>query len=250
MALHSWLGLALVVMLVIRSLSFRYTYGLRRFNGPLLASFTDAWRLIYNYRAIGKPYIDLHNRWGDVVRVGPNALSFRNPQAIRDIFGAGKNWGKVRIIRLRLSSGIPAKLLTSFKSDYYFVNAAVSKGECAHTLFSSTDPTWHKNVRRAMNPFFTQTAVSSYEPFIERTIQVFITELDLRFVDKDGSQGVIDFHTWLSFFTFDAISDLTYSQRHGFISRAEDVHGIIGWVAKFVQYSFVVSLFLVSVFIQ
>ena len=138
----------------------------------------------------------------------------------------------------------------SFKSDYYFVNAAVSKGECAHTLFSSTDPTWHKNVRRAMNPFFTRTAVFSYEPFIERTIQAFTTELDHRFVDKGGSQGVIDFHTWLPFFTFDVISDLTYSQRHGFISRAEDVYGIIGWVAKFLQYGSVVSSFLVPVSIQ
>lgn len=208
-------------MLAIRFLSFRYTYGLSRFNGPLLASFTDTWRLLYNYRAIGKPYIDIHDRWGDVVRVGPNALSFRDPQAIRDIFGAGKNWDKVRTIRLRLLSGVPASVLTDtdlFKSDYYFVNAAVSKGKCAHTLFSSTDPTWHKNVRRAMNPFFTRTAVFSYDPFIERTIQAFTTELDRRFVDKDGSQGVIDFHTWLPFFTFDVISDSTYSKRHGFIS--------------------------------
>ena len=104
MALHSWLGLGLIVVLVIRTLSFRYTYGLCRFKGPLLASFTDAWRLVYNYRAIGKPYIDLHDRWGDIVRVGPNALSFRDPQAIRDIFGAGKNWGKVRTIGLGLSN--------------------------------------------------------------------------------------------------------------------------------------------------
>ena len=253
MAVHSWLGPTLIIMLAIRFLSFRYTYGLRRFKGPLLASFTDAWRSFYNYQSIGKPYVDLHNRWGDVVRVGPNALSFRDPRAIRDIFGAGKNWGKVRTLPLCLLSGVSAKILTdtaSFKSDFYFVNAAVSRGECAHTLFSSIDPTWHKNVRRAMNPFFTRTAVLSYEPFVERTIQVFTTELDHRFVDKDGSQGVIDFNRWLHYFAFDVISDLTYSKRHGFISRAEDVHGILGWVLEFVQYGFVVSSLLVLASIQ
>ena len=253
MALHSWLGLGLIVMLVIRSLSFRYTYGLRRFNGPLLASFTDAWRLFYNYRNTGIPFKDLHDRWGKVVRVGPNALSFQDPQAMRDIFGAGKNWNKVRTTRVRLLNGGPVEHLTdviSFKSDLYFVNAAVSKGKCAHTLFSSTDPTWHKNVRRAMNPFFTRTAVLTYEPFVERTIQAFLTEIDHRFADKGGSQGVIDFHTWLSFFTFDVISDLTYSKRHGFISQAKDIHGIIAWVADFVQYGFVVSLLLVLVFLS
>ena len=174
--MYSSLGLALITMLAIRILSFRYTYGLRHFKGPVLASFTDAWRFFYNYRAIGKPYIDLHDRWGDVVRVGPNALSFRDPQAISDIFGAGKNWIKVCTLRSYLLSGASAKFLTdaaSFKSDFYFVNAAVSKGKCAHTLFSSTDPTWHKNVRKAMNAFFTRTAVLSYETFVERTIQVF-----------------------------------------------------------------------------
>ena len=253
MALHSWLGLGLIVTLVIKFFSFRYTYGLRRFNGPLLASFTDAWRSFYNYRTTGIPFRDLHDRWGKIVRVGPNALSFQDPQAMRDIFGAGKNWNKVRTTRVRSLNGVPVEGLTaaiSFKSDMYFVNAPVSKGKCAHTLFSSTDPTWHKNVRRAMNPFFTRTAVSSYEPFVERTIQAFLTEIDHRFADKGGSQGVIDFHTWLSFFTFDVISDLTYSKRHGFISQAKDMYGIIAWVANFVQYSFVVSLFLVLVFLS
>ena len=131
------------------------------------------------------------------------------------------------------------------KSDVYFVNASVAKGEYAHTLFSSTDPIWHKNVRRATNNFFTQSAVLAYEPFVERTIQTFVTELDNRFVDKHehGPEGIIDFHTWLSFFTFDVISDLTYSERHGFISRGEDVYGIIGWVAAHLKYGFIVSFF-------
>ena len=101
-----------------------------------------------------------------------------------------------------------------------------------------------------MNPFFTQTAVLGYETFVEETIQVFTTELDHRFVDKDGSQGVIDFDTWLHYFAFDVISDLTYSKRHGFLSRAEDVRGIIGWVIAFAQYGFVVSSFLVLAFIR
>lgn len=252
-ALHPWLGLAFIVILVIRLVSFRYSYGLRRFNGPLLASFTDAWRSFYNYRTTGVPFKDVHDRWGKVVRVGPNVLSFQDPQAMRDIFGAGKNWNKVCTTRLRLLNGVVVEGLTdaiSFKSDFYFVNAAVSKGKCAHTLFSSTDPTWHKNVRRAMNPFFTRTAVLTYEPFVERTIQAFLTEIDHRFADKGGSQGVIDFPAWLSYFTFDVISDLTYSKRHGFISQGKDMYGINAWVANFIQYSFVVSLSIVLVFLS
>ena len=95
MALHSWLLPFVLVVLAVRFLSFRYIYGLHRFKGPLLASFTDAWRFAYHFQRQGIPYRDLHDRFGDIVRVGPNVLSFRDPQAIREIFGAGVNWGKV-----------------------------------------------------------------------------------------------------------------------------------------------------------
>lgn len=230
MSFSLWLGFALVVTVGTRFLSSRYIYGLRRFNGPFLASFTNAWRFCYNWRNTKVPYKDLHDRYGDIVRIGPNALSFRDPQAIRDIYGAGKNWDK---------------------SEVYSVNASVARGRSAHTLFSSTDPTWHRHVRRAMNNFFTQTAVLAYEPFVERTIEVFVTEMDNRFVNKHGIEGNIDFHTWMSYFTFDVISDLTYSKRHGFISRGEDVYGIIGWVADFLSYGFVVGQMpLVDIFLR
>lgn len=102
MALRSWISLALVLTVGIRFLYSRYICGLRRFKGPLLASFTDAWRFSYNCRHTGIPLRDLHDRFGDIVRIGPNVLSFRDPQAIRDIFGAGKNWSKVRTIHVRL----------------------------------------------------------------------------------------------------------------------------------------------------
>lgn len=111
MTFRSWLGLALFVTVAIRFLSFRYTYGLRRFKGPLLASFTNAWKMFYCWRNTEIPLRDLHDRYGDVVRTGPNALSFRDPQAIRDIFGAGKNWAKVRTIQARWLNGVPTRIL-------------------------------------------------------------------------------------------------------------------------------------------
>lgn len=37
----------------------------------------------------------IHEKYGDVVRTAPNVLSFRQPQAIKDIYGAGKHYKKV-----------------------------------------------------------------------------------------------------------------------------------------------------------
>ena len=129
----------------------------------------------------------------------------------------------------------------SLKSGFYTISESINNGRSTPTLFSSTDMTWHKNVRKAVNQFFTQTAVLTYEPFVERTIGMFVKEMDNRFAGKQGAEGIIDLHTWLSFFAFDVMSDLTYSKHHGFISQGEDVHSIIHWVSNFLEYGWVVS---------
>ena len=243
--LTQWFSLALLAV-VIRFVSFRYVYGVQKFKGPLLASFTDFWRLLHAYRNNLFPSRHLHEEYGDVVRVGPNALCFRDPQAIRDIFGAGKNWEKVfQSPRSRSKLHLLTKSLCS-KSGLYAPSAPVSRGEWAHTLFSSPDQTWHRNVRRAMNPFFSQTTVTTYEPLVESTVEPFLAELENRFANKDGDEGCVDVFTWMTYFTFDVMSDMTYSQRHGFIARGEDVYGIIGWVEKFLAYGFWVSPVLFS----
>lgn len=64
--------------------------GLNKFPGPFLASLTDFWKVLYarkNSTKENSVYVDLHEDYGDVVRIGPNGLSFADPQAIMDIYG-------------------------------------------------------------------------------------------------------------------------------------------------------------------
>ena len=85
-------------VLIAHLISLRYQYGLSKFGGPFLASFTNFWRMCHAYANNDKaPMVDLHKKYGDVVRVGPNVLSFAQPEAIKDIYGPGKVWRKVRI---------------------------------------------------------------------------------------------------------------------------------------------------------
>ncbi len=118
----------------------------------------------------------------------------------------------------------------------------MARGKWAHTLFSSADQTWHRNVRRAMSGFFTTTTVATFEPLTDSTIEVFLDELETRFGPKDagGLGKPFEALKWLSYFAFDVMSDMTYSQRHGFVKKGKDVSGIIGWVEKFLDYGFVV----------
>ena len=112
---EAWVA-GLVVVAVTRLLYFRYKNGFSKHKGPFLASFTDMWRLLYAYwKEDQAPMLDVHEKYGDVVRLGPNMFSFAKPEAIKDIYGAGKAWDKVCYVFACTSDGrlcLPTSSLT------------------------------------------------------------------------------------------------------------------------------------------
>lgn len=62
-----------------------------------------------------------------------------------------------------------------------------------------------------------------YEPFVDEVTKVFLDQTDRLFAAGDKN---CNFAEWLQFFAFDVIGQITYSKRHGFIDRAEDVDGM------------------------
>jgi hypothetical protein len=87
------LAIALIAYLVRN----RFNRGLNKYPGPFLASLTNWWRFwdVYKRRA-EITQMKLHAQCGDVVRLGPNALSFSNPKALKTIYGLNKGFTKVR----------------------------------------------------------------------------------------------------------------------------------------------------------
>lgn len=74
----------------------RYQKGLSKYPGPFLASITDWWRFYDVYkRRPERTHRRLHEKHGAVVRLGPNALSFSDPKALRTIYGLNKGFIKV-----------------------------------------------------------------------------------------------------------------------------------------------------------
>lgn len=74
----------------------RYHNGLNKYPGPFMASLTDWWRFIdvWNRRP-ERTHIRLHEKYGGVVRLGPNTLSFADPAALKAIYGLNKGYVKV-----------------------------------------------------------------------------------------------------------------------------------------------------------
>lgn len=84
---------AVVIAYLARNYNNR---GLNRYPGPTLAKFTNLWRFL---DVLGRrpdiTQLELHRKHGNVVRLGPNVLSFSSPRALKTIYGLNKGFTKV-----------------------------------------------------------------------------------------------------------------------------------------------------------
>lgn len=92
---HYW-HLVLPVFAIAYLASNYFNKGLHRYPGPALARVSDVWRFVdvWNRRP-DITHVKLHRRHGDIVRLGPNTLSFSDPAAIKTIYGLNKGFVKV-----------------------------------------------------------------------------------------------------------------------------------------------------------
>ncbi|KAI1356133.1 cytochrome P450 [Xylaria sp. FL0043] len=206
-------ALGVVLITVAWLIRNRFHNGLNKYPGPFIASLTDLWRL---YEVWGRQFEvtnrKLHDKYGDVVRLGPNTLSFADPKALKTIYGLNKGF---------------------IKSDFYIVQQGVSKGRGLATLFSTTDNNFHAQLRRCVNSAFSMSALVQYEPFVNNTIKLFFEQTERLYVNNPEG---CDFVRWLQFYAFDVIGEVTYSKRHGFLERNEDVDGIVSYLGNLFLY--------------
>jgi len=77
------------------------------------------------------------------------------------------------------------------------------------------------------------SSLVQYEPFVDRTTEVFLDQTQRHFASKNA---VCDFAQWLQFYAFDVIGEMTYSKRHGFVDRVEDVDGMVSYLGRLFSY--------------
>jgi hypothetical protein len=83
--------------LVVSTTSYRLSpfHPLAKYPGPVLARISRLWAA--KQSSSGKQHLtndELHKRYGDVIRTGPNHLHFRDADAIPVVMGARNQWHK------------------------------------------------------------------------------------------------------------------------------------------------------------
>ncbi|UPK95858.1 hypothetical protein LCI18_006793 [Fusarium solani-melongenae] len=206
----------LLAGILLRLLVNKYGQGLNKVPGPWLAGFTDLWRLfIVRGRRAQEVHIELHKKYGPMVRLGPRAVSVADPEAIKIIYSPSSGYSK---------------------SAFYPVQQALAKGNRLETMFNTANDRYHARLRRSVSNAYAMSTLVAFEPFVDSTSTEFLKQLKLRFADRPGDEGICDFGAWLQYYAFDVIGELTFSKRLGFVETGRDVDNIIRDLEGFLNY--------------
>ncbi|KAL3479193.1 cytochrome P450 [Aspergillus californicus] len=169
--------------------TYAYLYWLHplsKYPGPPLAAVSELWYAsAWTGGFWNRKMYEAHQRYGDIVRIAPNELSFATAQAFRDIYGA------------------PSKTRKLFpKSDRFYDNGHPN---IAFVL----DPEEHARQHRMFAPQFRPSAVRTQEPIVHAHVDSWVHQIAAR--GRDGTIP-LDMSKWFEWLTFDIIGELTFGE--------------------------------------
>ncbi|KAF9443752.1 cytochrome P450 [Macrolepiota fuliginosa MF-IS2] len=156
---------------------------LAQYPGPVLCKVSKIyWAIITRSGQQHKLLVTLHERYGDIVRIGPNEVSIINPSAIDPLMGSSGQ-PKGQFWEGRLPESAPARNLVGVRD----------KKE--HTRRRKT---W----LRALNP----TALKHYEGVLVARTQQMVELL------SEKIPGPVDMSEWIGYYAFDVMGDVVFGE--------------------------------------
>ncbi|KAI0265868.1 high nitrogen upregulated cytochrome P450 monooxygenase 2 [Gloeopeniophorella convolvens] len=173
------------------------------YPGPLLARTSKIWGAVLSARGtMHTCYKDLHDRYGDVVRVGPNELSIRDASIIPAILGPG---------------GLPKGPFWANRSE-------------PDSLILIRDPMAHARARKPWERAFAPRALKEYDMIIAKRARELVQHLDGIVRQAATSEkkltAALDINTWLGYFTVDFMGDMAFGGAFEFMADRADKQGI------------------------
>lgn len=157
---------------------------LSQFPGPVWARFTNLPRV--RWLQTGRSHdihMDLHDKYGTFVRLGPNMISISDPNALPTVYPSRPGVKKVCQFLIKLSLMV-AYLLNTGKGNFYrALTPFVGKGDPLPLVFNTRDEAFHRVFRRPIAPLYTTANVLTYESTVDRVLNLLIAQLDTRFAE-------------------------------------------------------------------
>ncbi|KAI0876236.1 averantin oxidoreductase [Hypoxylon argillaceum] len=164
-----------------------WLHPLAKYPGPRLAAASPLWMILsYFHGRTPTDLLKLHNKYGPVVRTGPNDLSFINPMQWREIYGY-KSRGEVEFAR----------------DPRYF------SGLGNDPIIFTADTNYHGYIRKLLGHGFSERSLREQEPILKEYINTLFHRLDKEC--QNGEQP-LDIASWFNYLIFDFIGFLTFGE--------------------------------------
>ncbi|KAI3328529.1 cytochrome P450 [Ustulina deusta] len=205
----------------------RYASPLRSIPGPFLASCTRLWKIRSTISENTHwEHVDLHRKYGPVVRIGPSEVSFSSPQVARNLLSAGKRF---------------------YKTDFYSVFPPPENPD----IFTEIREEVHAMKKKVANVPYSMAAMRQLSPFIDDTIEFLVSRMggfctDPATVSKDSfsrkkPQPILDLGDWLHYFAFDVLGEVAFGRSFGFLAAGLDKEGAIRTIDNSQKYNGIIG---------
>ncbi|OAF99905.1 BcABA1, cytochrome P450 monooxygenase [Paraphaeosphaeria sporulosa] len=187
-------------------LTFTSWYRLRHIPGPTLASFSYLW--LARVAASGKQYQKyrgLNQKYGPLVRVGPNELTTDDPEVLRMISGARSSYGK----------------------DDWYLGSQLNP--YVKTMFTTMDPGAHDRMRAQTAGAYSGREATNLEKGVDEQVQILLSTIRDRYISEPGEKKTkfLDFSELSSFFTIDVITNAGFGRPFGYLPAEKDLYGFL-----------------------
>ncbi|KAI9776748.1 MAG: hypothetical protein M1839_009392 [Geoglossum umbratile] len=153
--------------------------------------------------------------YGDVVRIGPNELTFATAQSFNDIYGHSTK-----------------DRLTFVKGTFY------EHPQPEPGVVAERRPERHRETRRQLSHGFSAKALKDQEDVLREYCDLFISQIRKQSAARNG----LNMKEWFSWLSFDIIGELAFGESFGAV-RSGKAHF---WVETIHDAAFLVTLFEVS----
>ncbi|EMF14032.1 cytochrome P450 [Sphaerulina musiva SO2202] len=192
-----------------------FFHKLAKFPGPFLARSSLIWRIYQSQRGLYHLAIqEQHRKYGPVVRVSPNELSFASVESWKAIYG-------------HRSGGAP----TPIKSEFYDIYGAGFKSLC---IGSERDPHKHGQMRSMLSAAFSTKSLRDQEYLISSAVDEFI----MRLGEADFQAQGLNMTKWYEMIAFDSVGEMAFGQSFGSI-KAGTPHS---WSELIVEHLYFITL--------
>ncbi|KAE8364638.1 cytochrome P450 [Aspergillus caelatus] len=172
---------------ILRAIYNLTLHPLRDFPGPILALCSPVPHFYWIYSGtFHSKILNLHNKYGSVVRVSPSILLYNSPQAWKDICGHRK-LGDL-----------------SFEKDREWYPIGPSGVSIVNAM-----ETEHSRMRRLLSHAFSEQAMREQEPLLQSYIDLLIRRLHEH---STRTADPVDMTQWFNYTTFDIIGDLSFGE--------------------------------------